>query len=64
MGVGTEILFFVALGLLVLGPRRLHAVIGHVARTKTRLEEVTKAFKSQLLEELDREHPNRPNPSL
>lgn len=64
MGFGTEILFFVALGVLVLGPKHLHAVIGHVVRAKTRLEEVTKAFQSQLVEELDSEHPNRPKPSL
>ena len=64
MGFGTEILFFAALGVLVLGPKRLHTAIGHVARAKARLEEVTKAFKSQLVEELDNEHPNRPKPSL
>ena len=64
MGFGTEILFFVALGVLVLGPKQLHAVIGHVARAKTRLQEVTRAFQSQLVEELDSKHPNRPKPSL
>ena len=63
MGFGTEILFFVALGVLVLGPRRLHTVIGHVTRAKHRLEEITQAFKSQLAEELDSEHPDRPKSS-
>ena len=64
MGFGTEILCFVALAALVLGPKRLHTVIGHVGRAKARLEEVTKAFKSQLVDELDSEQPNRPKPSL
>ena len=64
MGFGTEILFFLALGILVLGPKRLHTVIGHVARAKARFEEATRAFQSEMVEELDSEHPNRPKPSL
>ena len=56
MGFGTEILFIVALGVIVLGPKRLHTMIGHVARTKARFEETTEAFKSQLAEELDDKH--------
>jgi len=34
VGFGTELLFIVALGLVVLGPKRLHIVLGHVARVK------------------------------
>ena len=34
MGFGTEILFILTLGLLVLGPKQLHALFGHVARAK------------------------------
>ena len=64
MSFGTEIIFFVALGLLVLGPKRLHTVIGHLVRAKARFEEVTRAFKSQLVEELDSEAPEKPQPSL
>jgi Sec-independent protein translocase protein TatA len=64
VGFGTEILFFVALGVVVLGPKRLHTVIGHVARARARLEEVTQAFKSQLAQELEPEHPERPKPSV
>lgn len=64
MGFGTELLFFVALGVVVLGPRRLHTVIGHVTRAKARFEEMTQAFKSDLAEELDSEHSDRPKPSL
>lgn len=63
MGFGTEISFFVTLGLLVLGPKRLHTMLGHVTRAKGRLEEITEAFKSELAEERDHEHPKRPKPS-
>ena len=38
MGFGTEILFMLLLGLLVLGPKRLHTMLGHVARAKAELE--------------------------
>jgi Sec-independent protein translocase protein TatA len=64
MSFGTEIIFFVVLGLLVLGPKRLHTVIGHLVRAKSRFEEVTRAFKSQLVEELGSEDSERSQPSL
>lgn len=64
MGFGTEILFFVALGVLVLGPKRLPTLIGHWARAKARFEEITQAFQSELVEDLDGEHPERPKSSL
>jgi Sec-independent protein translocase protein TatA len=63
MGFGTEIFFFVALGVLVLGPKRLQTVIGHVMRAKARFEEMSQALKSQLTEELDSEQPERPKSS-
>jgi Sec-independent protein translocase protein TatA len=53
MGFGTEILFILMLGLLVLGPKRLHAMLGHVARAKAELENATRGMKSQLATELD-----------
>jgi Sec-independent protein translocase protein TatA len=64
MSFGTEIIFFVVLGLLVLGPKRSHTVIGHLVRAKSRFEEVTRAFKSQLVKELDSEDSERSQPSL
>jgi Sec-independent protein translocase protein TatA len=64
MGFGTEILFFAALGSLLLGPKRLHTMIGHVTRAKGRFEEITQAFKSQFVEELDGEHLDRSKSSL
>ena len=52
MGLGTESLFMITLGLVVLGPKRLHAMIGHVARAKAELENTTRRIKSQLGAEL------------
>ena len=53
MGFGTEFLFILMLGLVVLGPKRLHAMLGHVARAKAELENATRGLKSQLGAELD-----------
>jgi Sec-independent protein translocase protein TatA len=53
VGFGTEILFMLLLGLVLLGPKRLHAMLGHVARAKTELENATRGIKSQLGAELD-----------
>src|ERR1700674_4097148 len=50
---GTEILFVLMLGLVVLGPKRLHAMLGHVARAKAELENATRGIKSRLGAELD-----------
>lgn len=56
MGFGTEILFMIALGVLVLGPKRLHAVLGNVARAKAQFEKVSRNLKSQLEAELEARH--------
>ena len=53
MGFGTEILFMITLGLVVLGPKRLHSMMGHVARAKAELENATRSLKSQLGAELN-----------
>jgi Sec-independent protein translocase protein TatA len=53
MGFGTEILFLLMLGLLVLGPKRLHTMLTHVARAKAEFEDASRGFKSQLAAELD-----------
>ena len=53
MGLGSEILFILMLGLLVLGPKQLHALLGHVARAKAQFEEASRSFKSQLAAELE-----------
>ena len=56
MGFGTEIFFFLLLGLLVLGPQRLHTMLVHVARAKAELEHAVRGIKSQLATELDAAH--------
>lgn len=56
MGFGTEILFILVLGLLVLGPKHLHTLLGHVARAKAQFEEASRGLKSQLAAELDASH--------
>lgn len=63
MGFGTELIFFSVLGGLILGPKRFHTVLGHVARAKARFEETTLALKYQLAEELDDKHSERPKSS-
>ena len=56
MGLSTEVLFILMLGLLVLGPKQLHTLLGHVARAKAQFEEASRGFKSQLAAELDAAH--------
>ena len=53
MGLGMEILFVLVLGLLVLGPKQLHTLLGHLARAKAQFEETSRGFKSQLAAEVD-----------
>jgi Sec-independent protein translocase protein TatA len=52
MGFGTEILFVLVLGFLLLGPKRLPAILGHVARAKTQFEKASRSLRSQLKVEL------------
>ncbi len=56
MGFGTEILFMIVLGVLLLGPKRLPTILGHIARAKAQFEKATHSFKSQLEAELEAEH--------
>ena len=53
MGFGAEILFVLMLGLLLLGPKQLHTLLGHVARAKAQFEQASRGLKSQLVAELD-----------
>jgi Sec-independent protein translocase protein TatA len=53
VGFGTELLFVMLLGLLILGPRKMHAMLGHVARAKADFDKATRSFKSQLTSALD-----------
>jgi hypothetical protein len=53
VGFGMEILFVLMLGLLILGPKRLHTILAHAARAKAELENATRGLRSQLAAELD-----------
>jgi len=53
VGFGMELLFVVMLGLLVLGPKRMHSMLAHVARVKAEFENSARGLKSQLATELD-----------
>jgi Sec-independent protein translocase protein TatA len=48
VGFGVEIVFFVMLGLLILGPKGLHSMLVRVARAKVELERATRGLKSEL----------------
>jgi Sec-independent protein translocase protein TatA len=48
-----EIIFVLVLGLLILGPSRLHTMLANVARAKAELDNATRGLKSQLAAELD-----------
>ena len=53
MGFGMEMLFVLLLGLLILGPKRLHTILVHVAQAKGELQNATRGLRSQLAAELD-----------
>ena len=52
MGFGTGFPLFVALGFLVLGPKRMHAMLGQLARAKAEFDKASRGIKSQLVAEL------------
>jgi Sec-independent protein translocase protein TatA len=54
--LSSEILLISMRGLLVLGPKHLHTLLGHLARVKAQLEEASRGFESQLAVELDASH--------
>ena len=58
MGFGTEVLFILMLGMLILGPKQLHTMLRHLVRAKARFEEVSHGLKSQLAAELDSPGPS------
>jgi Sec-independent protein translocase protein TatA len=53
VGFGAEILFVLLLGLLVLGPKQMHTILGRVAQAKAEFENAARGLKSQLAAELD-----------
>ena len=62
MGFGTDVLFILALGFLFVGPKRLPAILGHIARAKAQLESASQNLKLQLETELEKQRdPERVN---
>ncbi len=53
MGFGMEMLFVLMLGLLILGPKRLHTILVHVSQVKAELQNAMRGLRSQLAVELD-----------
>jgi hypothetical protein len=49
----TELLFRVALGLVVLSPSPLHIVLAHVARAKAEFDKASRGIKFQLAAQLE-----------
>ena len=60
MGFASNTLFLLALGLLLLGPKRLPAILEHIARAKAQLESATRNWRSQLNAELDAQRHHEP----
>jgi Sec-independent protein translocase protein TatA len=53
VGFGVELLFMLMLGLVLLGPKRLHTMLAHIARAKVEFDQASRGIKSQLTAELD-----------
>ena len=47
-GFGGELIFFVALGYVVLGPQRMHAILQKIARAKREFDNTREELVSQL----------------
>jgi len=60
MGFGTALLLALLLGFPILGPKQMHAVLGHVARAKMDFDKATRNVKSQLTAVLE---PSSPQPA-
>ncbi len=53
--MGIELLFGIGLGFLVLGPKRMHEMLGHLGRAKARFDKASREIKAQLAAELGKE---------
>jgi len=53
--VGVELLLGAVLGFLVLGPRRMHELLGRVGQAKALLDKTSRGIKVQLAAELGTE---------
>jgi Sec-independent protein translocase protein TatA len=53
--MGTELLLGVGLGFLILGPKRMHEMLGQLGRAKAQFDKASRGIKSQLAAEFGRE---------
>ena len=49
----SELLLFVGLGYVLLGPKRMHAILQHIARAKRDFDRTRQEISSQLTTGLD-----------
>lgn len=63
MGFGTELLFVLVLGFLLLGPRKLPAILGRIARAKAQLTQATNTVAAELDAALEL-HSQRPETNV
>jgi len=49
----SELLLFVGLGYVLLGPKRMHAILQHIARAKSDFDRARQEISSQLTTGLD-----------
>jgi Sec-independent protein translocase protein TatA len=52
MGLGGGLPLFVVIGFLVLGPKRMHSMLGQLGRAKAEFDKTSRGIKSQLAAEL------------
>lgn len=57
MGFGTELLFLLVLGFLLLGPRKLPAILQSITRAKEQLKKATQSVADDLEAGLKAEQP-------
>lgn len=59
MGLGTGLPLLLALGFVVLGPKRMQAILGQIAKAKADLAKSSRDIKSRLATELEGESNER-----
>jgi len=47
-GFGTELILFFGLGYVLLGPKRMHAILEHIGRAKREFDKTRQAVEAKL----------------
>jgi Sec-independent protein translocase protein TatA len=55
MAFGSELIMMAGLGYVVLGPKRMHSLLGQLARIRSEVEKASREMKSQLAADLNPE---------